>query len=279
MKASDNPFPDILVEEVATDGSATGTPSADFRRLFLGEDGALHLKDSSGTVTAIGAGGAVASDAIWDAKGDIAVGTAANAAARLAVGGTNGHVLTVDSGEATGLKWAAVAASGGLTIPVPVQVASHTSNQDQNPTITIGSAISGNMLVLGAFPIRRAVTSVACTNVTWTKVHSDMYNDVYAEIWIGIVSGGNSGATITISTSSADWVNAQVMELSDAVPAGTPTNASSAVAQDAAISVSTLLKAGPVTASAGTLVVAATADKRRHGPDGDDPRRARRRAR
>lgn len=41
-----------------------------------------------------------------DAKGDLVVGTGADAFSRLAVGATNGTVLTVDSAEATGLKYA-----------------------------------------------------------------------------------------------------------------------------------------------------------------------------
>lgn len=49
---------------------------------------------------------------IVDAKGDLIAGTAADTVARLAVG-TNGFVLTADSAETTGLKWAA--SSGGLT--------------------------------------------------------------------------------------------------------------------------------------------------------------------
>lgn len=52
---------------------------------------------------------------IIDAKGDLIVGTAADTAARLAVGGTNGHVLTVDSTESAGMKWAAVS-GGGMTL-------------------------------------------------------------------------------------------------------------------------------------------------------------------
>lgn len=49
-------------------------------------------------------GGAVATDMIWDAKGDLAVATAANTAAKLAVG-ANGTLLQADSTQDTGLKW------------------------------------------------------------------------------------------------------------------------------------------------------------------------------
>lgn len=50
-----------------------------------------------------------------DAKGDLLAGTADNTIARVAVG-TNGHILTADSAEATGMKWAAPASGGGLTL-------------------------------------------------------------------------------------------------------------------------------------------------------------------
>ena len=46
---------------------------------------------------------------IVDAKGDLIVATSADAVSRLAVG-TNNYVLTADSGEGTGLKWASVPA-------------------------------------------------------------------------------------------------------------------------------------------------------------------------
>lgn len=59
---------------------------------------------------ATGAGGIA--DTIFAAKGDILTATANDTPAILSVG-TNGHVLTADSAEATGLKWAAAVGGGG----------------------------------------------------------------------------------------------------------------------------------------------------------------------
>jgi hypothetical protein len=55
-----------------------------------------------------GGSGSVATDPIWDAKGDLAVGTGADTAARLAVG-ANDTILMADSAQSTGLKWVAPA--------------------------------------------------------------------------------------------------------------------------------------------------------------------------
>jgi hypothetical protein len=50
--------PSITLEEVANDGSSLTNPNADHRRLFLGEDGLIHVKDSAGAVTSPYAAGA-----------------------------------------------------------------------------------------------------------------------------------------------------------------------------------------------------------------------------
>jgi hypothetical protein len=52
---------------------------------------------------------------IYDAKGDLLAASANDIPARLAVG-TDGQVLTADSTQALGLRWAASAAGGGATL-------------------------------------------------------------------------------------------------------------------------------------------------------------------
>ena len=63
-----------------------------------------------------GGAGDVATDAIWDAKGDLAVGTGPNTAAKLTVG-ANGKYLKAASGEATGIMWDTPAGSGDVVGP------------------------------------------------------------------------------------------------------------------------------------------------------------------
>ena len=69
-----------------------------------------------------------------DAKGDLVAGTGADTFAKLTVGANN-TVLTADSAEATGLKWATPAASGGMTL-----------------INTGGTALSGGTVTISSFP-------------------------------------------------------------------------------------------------------------------------------
>lgn len=99
-------------------------------------------------------------ETIIDAKGDLIVGTAADTASRLAVGATNGHVLTVDSAEATGVKWAA----GGATD------LNGLSDVDLNPAITVVATSSQN--------------AGAATSMTFT-LPSGMQRDDVCVIMVG----------------------------------------------------------------------------------------------
>jgi hypothetical protein len=68
-------------------------------------DATTYLRGDQTWATPAG-GGSVATDTLWDAAGDLAVGSGANTAAKLAIG-TAGQALRVNSG-ATGLEWAAI---------------------------------------------------------------------------------------------------------------------------------------------------------------------------
>ena len=77
-------------------------------------------------------------NAIIDAKGDLIVGTAADTPGRLAVG-TNNYVLTADSAEATGMKWAALATGTTFVGCSLYKNANQTVNNATNTAITFQS--------------------------------------------------------------------------------------------------------------------------------------------
>ncbi len=96
-----------------TDLNASTSAHGLLRKL---DNNSAHFLDGTGawsTPAGGGGGGSVASDTIWDTKGDLAVASGADAASKLAVG-SNGQVLTADSAQTLGVKWAA--GGGGTTV-------------------------------------------------------------------------------------------------------------------------------------------------------------------
>ena len=83
---------------------------------------------------------------ILDAKGDIIAATAADTASRLAVG-ANGTVLTADSAEATGLKWATP--SSGMTNPLTTTGDTIYSSSGSTPA-RLGIGTTGQVLTVAS---------------------------------------------------------------------------------------------------------------------------------
>lgn len=99
---------DIPSVNFAQQGSDPTTPAASRWQLYF-KSGGLYARKSDGTVVGpFGIGGGVASDPIWDTAGDLAVGTGADTAAKLAIG-TPYQQLRVNAG-ATALEYV----TGGL---------------------------------------------------------------------------------------------------------------------------------------------------------------------
>ncbi len=78
---------------------------------------------------------------ILDAKGDLISATAADTPARLAVG-TNGQVLTADSSEATGLKWATPAGGGKV---LQVVFASYGTRTDSATSTFVDTGLTATI--------------------------------------------------------------------------------------------------------------------------------------
>ena len=124
-----------------------------------------------------------------DAKGDLVAGTGADTFSRLAVG-ANGTVLTADSAEATGLKWA-TPAGGGKLLQVVTAVSSGyiaiTGNNvyaDANLSATITpSSATSRILVL-----------VTQGFGSYQNTASDS-NNAYAKIMRGATTVWQSDAT------------------------------------------------------------------------------------
>ena len=141
---------------------------------------------------------------IFDAKGDLLVGTGSNTGTRVALG-TNGYVLTADSAETNGVKWAAAPAVGSFETSIVFEGATADSfettlqvtDATADRTITFPD-LSGTVITTGD---SGTVTSAMIEN--GTIVNADI--SASAEIAQSKVSGlttdlGNKASSSDLTT-------------------------------------------------------------------------------
>jgi hypothetical protein len=117
-----------------------------------------------------------------DAKGDLVVGTGADAFSRLAVG-TNGQALVADSAEATGLKWGSV--SSGMTL-ITTQTVSGVTAQSINSCFS--STYDNYLIVANLYCATAADVPTMKLRASGTDSTSGYYSGFFAFQWTG---GGN----------------------------------------------------------------------------------------
>ena len=138
-----------------------------------------------------------------DAKGDLVVGTGADAFSRLAVGATNGMVLTVDSAEATGLKYATP------TTPPTIKTVRKSSDQTVTSSTTLVNdsqllfAVAANETYIfqawlytyaadGTPDIKVTFTGPAGSTVLWSSSQV-IFNAAAATTLTVVAPGGTTG--------------------------------------------------------------------------------------
>lgn len=170
----------ITLRESANDGSDFTNPDADYRRLFLGEDGFLHVKDSAGSVTDPYDTGGVGADLIPTVEQYVANGT----------GGATSLSCTI-SAAAIGKRIVVLAASNARDINTPTctnTTFTEVGNANFSTTIyvsvyvgVVAGGVSGtsvgitatgsNVLFMDTWVIADALTPTAGSAVTLTDTN------------------------------------------------------------------------------------------------------------
>jgi hypothetical protein len=132
-----------------------------------------------------------------DAKGDLLVGTADNAISRLGVG-SNNYILTADSNEATGVKWAAPQAVGSFESSIVFEGA--TAN-DFETTLAVTDPTADRTITFPDATGTVALTSDVTTHANLTEAHGAT----------GAVVGTTNTQTLTNKTLTSPKINEDVV--------------------------------------------------------------------
>ena len=134
---------------------------------------------------------------IFDAKGDLIVGTGSDTGTRVALG-TNGYVLTADSNETNGVKWAAAPAVGSFETSIVFEGA---TPDDFETTLTVTDPSQDNTITFQDATGTVALTSDVTTHANLTEAHGAS----------GAVVGTTNTQTLTNKTLTSPKINEDVV--------------------------------------------------------------------
>lgn len=215
VKMSDVEVPKLTLEEVLSDGSTLTNPAADHRRLFLGEDGQLHLRDSSGTVTDIGGTPADILD-IPTAEMDDTLVLAPDGAGGVEFraesgGGGGGDILPLDvvpgSPHASDDEFTAGTLDAKWTDPATSTRTNLITLSNSWMILEPAVAGSANITTRGGYGIRQASPS-GSFSVSCKLAYEHRANDVRAGVFTGRLTATAKGHLLGVQDSANAYVDA-----------------------------------------------------------------------
>ena len=143
---------------------------------------------------------------IFDAKGDLLVGTGSNTGTKVAVG-TNGYVLTADSSETNGVKWSAPAAVGTFDTSIVFEGATAddyettlaVTDPTADRTITLPNATGTVVLKDTTDTLTNKSISLTTNTITGTKAE---FNSAMSDADFASLAGSETLTNKTINLSS-----------------------------------------------------------------------------
>ena len=175
----------------ATSAAASATAAATSAASAATSASSALTSANSAAVSAASAAAAVASS--FDAKGDLLVGTGAQAFDQLTVAATNGYLLAVNSATATGLEWQA-APAGYLAPTIGSTLITSGTTVSTITAVTLSNAtLSGTLTASASTGVSGQYLKTTGSGVEWGTVDALPSQT------------GNNGYYLTTNGTTASW--------------------------------------------------------------------------